>query len=164
MRILILPPLPTALQHASSFASPPSFSLSDFLVTSSSFCYCVLHTSQWMFMPTAAALLWCAPSAPSRRWLHHPIVSHSYSATPPEAVTNTDTNADADGGGQEDFFALPAECAMLGTRDYSSMLVVPAALGFAEVRRAHPQPYSAAPLLCSAPLLHRTCFMQLADL
>lgn len=89
---------------------------------------------QWMFMPAAAAFLWCSPSAPSRRHLHHPIVSHCYSATPSNniSVDCIDSNSTSSSS-SEDFFALPTECSMLGTRDYSPMLVVPAALGFAEV-------------------------------
>lgn len=75
---------------------------------------------KWLFLPTAAGFLWCSPDAPSRSRLHHPIVSHSY----------TPTNKSDDGTG---LFVLPAECAMLGTRDYSSMLVVPAAMAFIEV-------------------------------
>ena len=68
-------------------------------------------------MPAAAAFLWCSPNAPSRSCLHHPIISHSYTPSP---LHDND-------------FVLPAECAMLGTRDYSPMLVVPAALAFAKV-------------------------------
>lgn len=81
------------------------------------FLYKLLLVFQWLFMPTAAAFLWCSPDAPSRNCLHHPIVSHSYTPS----------------SGHQNDFVLPAECAMLGTRDYTPMLVAPAALAFAEV-------------------------------
>lgn len=81
--------------------------------------YYVANLHKWLFLPTAAAFLWCSPQAPSRSLLHHPIVSHSYTPT---------STYDCEQGA----FALPHECAMLGTRDYSAMLVVPAAMSFVQ--------------------------------
>ena len=50
--------------------------------------------------------MWVSPSAPSRKLLHHAIVSHSFDQ------------------------GIVAECAMLGTKDYSAMLAIPAAMKF----------------------------------
>jgi selenocysteine lyase/cysteine desulfurase len=68
--------------------------------------YYVANMHKWCFAPTSAAFLWCSPYAVSRHSLHHPVVSHSYGK------------------------GLWAECAMLGTRDYSAMLSIPAALDY----------------------------------
>lgn len=68
--------------------------------------YYVANLHKWCFAPTSVAFLWISPNAPSRLHLHHPIVSHSYNQ------------------------GLQAECCMLATRDYSSLLSVPFALDF----------------------------------
>lgn len=68
--------------------------------------YYVSNLHKWCLAPVSAAFLWVSPRAPSRGKLYHPIVSHCA------------------GPG----FAL--ECSMLGTKDYSAMLAVPAALDF----------------------------------
>jgi len=70
--------------------------------------YYMANLHKWCFAPTAAAFLWVSPTAPLRSSLHHPIVSHNYG------------------------MGLFAECAMLGTKDYSAMLAVPAAVEFLE--------------------------------
>jgi selenocysteine lyase/cysteine desulfurase len=70
---------------------------------------CDYYTSnlhKWCFAPNSVAFLWMSPSAPSRSALHHPITSHSFGR------------------------GINAECAMLGTRDYSAMLSVPFAIDF----------------------------------
>jgi L-cysteine desulfhydrase len=70
--------------------------------------YYLANLHKWAFAATTAAFLWVKPSTPSllSGHLHHPIVSHSYSK------------------------GLFAECAMLGTKDYSAMLTVPAGLAY----------------------------------
>jgi hypothetical protein len=120
-------------------------------------------------MPTSAAFLWCSPRAPSRRCLHHPIVSHCYTPTLPlgpppapasgdiDSISSDNNTGSSSGVKAEEDFVLPAECAMLGTRDYSAMLVAPAALAFAEVARL-----IASCMFCStsvAVLLHPECLM-----
>lgn len=72
--------------------------------------YYVANLHKWCFAPTSAAFIWMDPLSPTRVSgnLHHPIVSHSYSK------------------------GLFAECAMLGTKDYSAMLAVPTSLSFFE--------------------------------
>lgn len=61
---------------------------------------------KWMFAPTSAAFLWISPKDGIRDEMHHPIPSHGFNK------------------------GLAKECAMIGTRDYSSLLSVPAALEF----------------------------------
>ncbi|KAG6480387.1 putative L-cysteine desulfhydrase 1 [Zingiber officinale] len=60
---------------------------------------------KWFFCPPSAAFLY-AQKAPTSPPLHHPVVSHEY------------------GNG------LPTESSWIGTRDYSSQLVVPSAMEF----------------------------------
>ncbi|XP_010241448.1 PREDICTED: probable L-cysteine desulfhydrase, chloroplastic [Nelumbo nucifera] len=60
---------------------------------------------KWLFCPPSSAFLYCKKS-PKFSDLHHPVVSHEY------------------GNG------LAVESAWIGTRDYSSQLVVPSALDF----------------------------------
>ncbi|XP_010271034.1 PREDICTED: L-cysteine desulfhydrase-like [Nelumbo nucifera] len=60
---------------------------------------------KWFFCPPSVAFLYCRRSSKVSD-LHHPVVSHEY------------------GNG------LPIESAWIGTRDYSSQLVVPSALDF----------------------------------
>lgn len=72
--------------------------------------YYMANLHKWCMAPVSAAFLWVAPTAPSRGRLHHPILSHCC--------------------GQ----GFDQECAMLGTRDYSAMLAVPAALDFIDSR------------------------------
>lgn len=61
---------------------------------------------KWLFCPPSVAVLYCRQMTESLD-LHHPIVTHEY------------------GNG------LPSESAWIGTRDYSTQLVVPDALDFA---------------------------------
>jgi L-cysteine desulfhydrase len=70
--------------------------------------YYLANLHKWAFSPSTAAFLWVDPTTPSMLsgHLHHPIVSHSYST------------------------GLVAECAMLGTKDYSAMFAVPAAISY----------------------------------
>ena len=72
--------------------------------------YYVGNIHKWCLAPVAAAFLWVNPLSPSKVKLHHPIISHLH------------------GGG------LSRECSMLGTRDYSSILTVPAALDFIDAK------------------------------
>lgn len=72
--------------------------------------YYLGNLHKWCMAPVAAAFLWVSPSAPSRSMLHHPIMSHYCGE------------------------GFAKECAMLGTKDYSAMLAVPAALDFIEHR------------------------------
>ncbi|KAK9281527.1 hypothetical protein L1049_004430 [Liquidambar formosana] len=65
----------------------------------------VSNLHKWFFCPPAVAFLYCRKSNLSSE-LHHPVVSHEY------------------GNG------LPIESSWIGTRDYSSQLVVPSALEF----------------------------------
>ncbi|KAL6968723.1 L-cysteine desulfidase [Sarracenia purpurea var. burkii] len=65
----------------------------------------VSNLHKWFFCPPSVAFLYCRKSPVSLN-LHHPVVSHEY------------------GNG------LATESAWIGTRDYSSQLVVPAALDF----------------------------------
>ncbi|KAF5733428.1 Pyridoxal phosphate (PLP)-dependent transferases superfamily protein isoform 1 [Tripterygium wilfordii] len=65
----------------------------------------VSNFHKWCFCPPAVAFLYCRVSGPPND-VHHPVVSHEY------------------GNG------LPIESAWIGTRDYSSQLVVPSALEF----------------------------------
>ncbi|KAJ9187947.1 hypothetical protein P3X46_003355 [Hevea brasiliensis] len=60
---------------------------------------------KWFFCPPSVAFLYCKKTSSSSD-VHHPVVSHEY------------------GNG------LPIESAWIGTRDYSSQLVVPSALEF----------------------------------
>jgi selenocysteine lyase/cysteine desulfurase len=66
----------------------------------------VSNLHKWFFCPPSVAFLYCKKAASSEFDVHHPVVSHEY------------------GNG------LPIESAWIGTRDYSSQLVVPAALEF----------------------------------
>jgi selenocysteine lyase/cysteine desulfurase len=68
--------------------------------------YYLANLHKWCLAPVSAGFLWISPSAPSRKKLYHPIVSHL--------------------SGQ----GFQAECSMLGTKDYSAMLAVPTALEF----------------------------------
>lgn len=61
---------------------------------------------KWLFCPPSVAFLYCKNSIESSDYLHHPVVTHVY------------------GNG------LALESAWVGTRDYSSQLVVPKALEF----------------------------------
>ncbi|XVF80403.1 hypothetical protein PTKIN_Ptkin15bG0067700 [Pterospermum kingtungense] len=65
----------------------------------------VSNLHKWFFCPPSVAFLYCKKSNISSD-VHHPVVSHEY------------------GNG------LPTESAWIGTRDYSSQLVVPAVLEF----------------------------------
>ncbi|CAL5433697.1 unnamed protein product [Camellia sinensis] len=65
----------------------------------------VSNLHKWLFCPPSVAFLYCRKSSVSSD-LHHPVVSHQY------------------GNG------LAAESAWIGTRDYSSQLVVPDVLDF----------------------------------
>ena len=96
--------------------------------------YCSnLH--KWCFAPPSVAFLWVSPNAPSRHQLHHPIPSHRYNETPISPGTYSTFSNPVNNNPlsqlrpkldhiQHDI-PLFAECAMLGTRDYASMLVVP---------------------------------------
>ena len=88
--------------------------------------YCSnLH--KWCFAPTACAFLWVSPSAPSRKQLHHPIISHRFNEQ------CSPVNADAKGKGAiVHDIPIFAECAMLGTKDYSPTLVIPETFKFVE--------------------------------
>lgn len=68
--------------------------------------YYVGNMHKWCMAPISVAVMWISPTAPSRHNIHHPIVSHSFRE------------------------GISAEFAMLGTRDYSSMLAGVAALDF----------------------------------
>eukprot|EP00658_Telonema_sp_P-2_P009799 TRINITY_DN13644_c0_g1_i2.p1 TRINITY_DN13644_c0_g1~~TRINITY_DN13644_c0_g1_i2.p1 ORF type:complete len:243 (-),score=61.91 TRINITY_DN13644_c0_g1_i2:264-992(-) len=78
---------------------------------------------KWMFAPTAAAFLW-TKSADIRNHLHHPVISHNLSLLALGSEEGTGKARDGTPGG------LAAECRLLGTRDYSAMLAVPAAVKF----------------------------------
>ncbi|EEF47166.1 L-cysteine desulfhydrase [Ricinus communis] len=65
----------------------------------------VSNLHKWFFCPPSVAFLYCRKNT-SASSLHHPVVSHEH------------------GNG------LPIESAWIGTRDYSSQLVVPSALEF----------------------------------
>lgn len=71
--------------------------------------YYLSNLHKWCMSPMAAAFLWVSPTAPSRASLHHPIISHCCGE------------------------GFKSECAMLGSRDYSSMLAIPAALDFIDL-------------------------------
>nr|XP_024378854.1 L-cysteine desulfhydrase-like [Physcomitrium patens] len=66
--------------------------------------YYTSNLHKWMFAPTTAAFVHCKAKHLGR--LHHPIVSHLYGV------------------------GIAAECSWLGTRDYSPLLAVPAAIKF----------------------------------
>jgi L-cysteine desulfhydrase len=70
--------------------------------------YYLANLHKWCFAPSTAAFIWIDPNTPSllAGHLHHPIVSHNYSN------------------------GLFAECAMLGTKDYSAMFSVPAGISY----------------------------------
>ena len=70
--------------------------------------YYLANLHKWCFAPSTAAFIWIDPATPSllAGHLHHPIVSHSYSN------------------------GLFAECAMLGTKDYSALFSVSAGISF----------------------------------
>ncbi|KAL7582459.1 hypothetical protein Lser_V15G41488 [Lactuca serriola] len=66
----------------------------------------VSNLHKWFFCPPSVALLYCRKSSLSSSELHHPVVSHEY------------------GNG------LAIESAWIGTRDYSSQLLVPEVIDF----------------------------------
>ncbi|XP_050238907.1 LOW QUALITY PROTEIN: L-cysteine desulfhydrase [Mercurialis annua] len=66
----------------------------------------VSNLHKWFFCPPSVAFLYCRKNNVLISSLHHPVVSHEY------------------GNG------LPIESSWIGTRDYSSQLVVPSALEF----------------------------------
>jgi selenocysteine lyase/cysteine desulfurase len=68
--------------------------------------YYLGNLHKWCMAPVSVAVMWISPTAPSRPHIHHPIVSHHFRE------------------------GLGAEFAMLGTRDYSSLLACTAALDF----------------------------------
>lgn len=70
--------------------------------------YYLANLHKWCFAPPTAGFLWINPNAPSvqQQKLHHPIVSHSYST------------------------GIYSECSMLGTKDYSAMCSIPAAISY----------------------------------
>lgn len=68
----------------------------------------IANMHKWAFSPTSAAFLWVNPHCKSRSRFHHPIVSHCNG------------------------LGFKAEVAMLGTRDYSAILTVPAGITFLE--------------------------------
>jgi len=78
--------------------------------------YYMSNVHKWMFAPSTAAFLHCQPQHLSR--LHHPIVSHNYGS------------------------GLAAECAWMGTRDYSAVLSIPAAIQFVKTFAKDIEAYS----------------------
>lgn len=106
--------------------------------------YYVGNLHKWCFAAPTCALLWVSPRAPSRRQLHHPVVSHRYGEVAAPAAPSGSMVAAAvtiAAGGeiegeihQHRIADIPifSECAMLGTRDYSAMLAVPASFRFVE--------------------------------
>ncbi|KAI6672599.1 hypothetical protein NL676_000505 [Syzygium grande] len=68
----------------------------------------VSNLHKWFFCPPSVAFLYCRKSSGLVSDMHHPVVTHEY------------------GNG------LPVESAWIGTRDYSSQLVVPAVFEFVE--------------------------------
>lgn len=72
--------------------------------------YYLANIHKWCFAPPTAAFLWIDPNSPSVKQgkLHHPIVSHSYST------------------------GIYSECSMLGSKDYSAMCSIPAAISYLE--------------------------------